>query len=55
MFKVEAVTTWAQVEEAATVAKRCIQPEGGSNWARAKQSWEENNDFVAYYTVRDNA
>ena len=52
---VNRATEWDQVEEAAKVAKSCIAP-GGSNWNKAKDTWEEfavgDHPAVIYYLIK---
>ncbi len=44
-------TKWSQVEAIATLRTVCIRPDGGTNWDRAKRTWDEfsGDDFIRYY------
>ena len=59
-FKVERAVDWSQVEEAATICQRCIRPAGdaenavaGSNWRKARETWETLGDKVVYFIVKE--
>jgi len=59
MYKVARATTWEQVEEAASIAKRCIHPAdepsqifAGTNWTKAKETWDKLGDRVIYFIVK---
>jgi len=56
--KVARATSWAQVEEAAGITQRCIQPQGdriapGSNWAKAQETWELLKDDIVYFILTE--
>ena len=51
-YRVEKATMWGQVEEAATLTARCIRPDLGTNWERAKQTWEKLGNDVVYFIIR---
>jgi hypothetical protein len=48
---------WSEVEEIASKLEKCIRPEKGSNWARAKQTWDvyAESEDVMYFLEKDYA
>jgi len=52
MYKIARAETWEQIEEAATIASRCIRPGSGMNWAGAKKTWEEFQDKTVYFLIK---
>ena len=51
-YKIERAIAWEQIEEAATVANKCIRPDDGLNWRLAKETWETLGEQVIYFIVR---
>lgn len=59
-YKVERATNWEQVEEAATIALRCIKPSPdvdntlpGKNWERARETWYALGPDVVYFIISE--
>ena len=54
--KVVRATDWSQVEKAAAITKRCIEPEkeeslAGRNWDKAKETWDTLGGNVVYFII----